>query len=108
MAGVLASEPRKSRRGDWFWRIRYHSQIGNPCFYKYVNSGGTFGANPLRQTIGLGTAPSIDLLEVSWPTTGGTQTFRDVPMDRILEITEGEEQYETLELETLTLQSSAR
>ena len=76
--------------------------------YKHVNSGGTFGANPLRQTIGLGTASSIELIEVSWPTTGGAQTFRDVQMDRILEITEGEEGYETLQLETLTLQSSPR
>ncbi len=76
--------------------------------YKHVNSGGTFGANALRQTIGLGKASSIELLEVSWPTTGLAQTFRNVPMDRILEITEGEEQYETLELETLTLQSSPR
>ena len=76
--------------------------------YKHVNTGGTFGANPLRQTIGLGGASSIEQLEVSWPTTGMTQTFRDVPMDRILEITEGEERYETLELETLTLQSLPR
>jgi hypothetical protein len=76
--------------------------------YKHVNSGGTFGANPLRQTIGLGTASSIELLEVSWPTTGKAQTFRDVPMDRILEITEDEESYETLQLEALTLAALPR
>ena len=76
--------------------------------YKHVNSGGTFGANPLRQTIGLGTASSIELLEVSWPTTGKAQTFRDVPMDRVLEITEDEESYETLQLEALTLEALPR
>ena len=75
--------------------------------YKHVNSGGTFGGNPFRQTIGLGKASSIELLAVSWPTTGLTQTFRDVPMDRILEITEGEQRYEILQLKTLTLRAEA-
>ena len=35
--------------------------------YKHVNSGGTFGANPLRQTIGLGKASIVRILEVFWP-----------------------------------------
>ena len=43
--------------------------------YKYVNSGGTFGCNPLRQTIGLGQADQVEVLKVFWPTTGLTQTF---------------------------------
>jgi hypothetical protein len=29
--------------------------------YRHVNSGGSFGANPLRQEIGLGKAKTIDL-----------------------------------------------
>ena len=59
----------------------------------------------MRQTIGLGQASSIELLEVAWPTTGVAQIFRNVPMDRILEITEGERRYETLQLKTLTLRA---
>ena len=50
--------------------------------YRHVNSGGSFGANLLRQTIGLGTASHIETLEVFWPTTGRTQTVADVPLDR--------------------------
>ena len=57
--------------------------------FKHVNSGGSFGANPLRQTIGLGSAPGIDLLEVYWPTSGLTDTFRDVAVDQFIQITEG-------------------
>ena len=64
--------------------------------YKYVNSGGTFGANPLRQTIGLGRASRIERLEIFWPTTGVTQTFEDLPLDRWIRITEDESTYETL------------
>ena len=73
--------------------------------YKRVNSGGTFGANPLRQTIGLGGASHIERLEVFWPTTGLAQTFVEVPLDRMVEISEGMRQFTILELESLTLGS---
>ena len=73
--------------------------------YRHVNSGGSFGANPLRQTIGLGAATRIERLEVLWPTTGETQIFRDVPADQIIEIVEGESSYSTLELKTLKLRT---
>ena len=70
--------------------------------YKHVNSGGTFGANPLRQTIGLGKASRIVVLEVFWPTTGLTQTFHDVPFDQFIQIVEGETQSTPLKLKKLT------
>ena len=66
--------------------------------FKTVNSGGTFGANPLRQTIGLGRASKIARLEVFWPTSGETQVFRDVPADRFIRIVEGEARYRRLSL----------
>ena len=71
--------------------------------YRHVNSGGSFGANPLRQTIGLGSATRIERLEVFWPTTGETQVFTDLPADQIIRIVEDEDTYSTLELQTLTL-----
>jgi hypothetical protein len=71
--------------------------------YKYVNSGGTFGGNPLRQTVGLGRAERIETLEVFWPTTGQSQTFADVPMDRALRIVEGQPQFIDLELSVFRL-----
>ena len=73
--------------------------------YRHVNSGGSFGANPLRQTLGLGKASRIEQLEVFWPTTGVTQTFSDLPVDQIIQIVEGEESYSTVELKTLKLGS---
>ena len=71
--------------------------------YRHVNSGGSFGANPLRQTLGLGSATRIERLEVFWPTTGRTQAFTGVPVDRIIRIVEDESSYETLDLEPLKL-----
>ncbi len=71
--------------------------------YRYINSGGTFGGNPLRQTLGLGKATRIEILEVFWPTTGLTQTFTDVPVDQVIRIVEGEQSYATVEVKTVML-----
>lgn len=71
--------------------------------YKHVNSGGPFGASPLRQTIGLGKASKVRRLEVYWPTTDKTQVFHDVEMDRVLRLVEGEEQFTELHLKRFDL-----
>jgi hypothetical protein len=57
--------------------------------YKWVNSGGSFGANPLEQTIGLGKAERIEFVEIYWPTTDATQRFLDVPLDASIHVREG-------------------
>jgi len=71
--------------------------------YRHVNSGGSFGANPLRQSIGLGKAAKIVRLEVYWPTTGITQTFASVPLDQTIQITEGQPEPRILDLSPLYL-----
>ena len=84
---------------------RIHVQVvengSRRSIYRHVNSGGSFGANPLRQTIGLGTASHLETLEVFWPTTGLTQTFTDVPVDRVVRIVESESSYQTVPLESV-------
>ncbi len=57
--------------------------------YRHVGSGGSFGANPLEQHVGLGKAERIVRLVVTWPTTGKEQVFEDLPLDRRVVITEG-------------------
>ena len=71
--------------------------------YKHVNSGGSFGANPLRQTIGLGPARGIDKLEVIWPRTGKAQVFNAAPMHTLVEIVEGTEALNVVPLRSVTL-----
>ena len=61
--------------------------------YRWVNSGGSFGANPLRQTVGLESAERVDRLEVLWPKTGKTQVFEAVPVNRIIHVTEGQSKF---------------
>ena len=57
--------------------------------YKHVNSGGSFGANPLTQNIGIAKATTIKILEVFWPVSNTTQTFTDVLPNQSYHITEG-------------------
>ena len=86
---------------------RIHLKVGENgatrSIYKHVNSGGTFGCNPLRQTIGIGKSKKVELLEVFWPTTGLTQTFREVECNRFIQIVEVEKEYTELKLRRLNL-----
>ncbi len=75
--------------------------------YKHVNSGGSFGASPLRQTLGLGKANSIEQLEIYWPTSDKTQVFEDVAMDQFIRIHEDKDQFETVSIESFEMPASA-
>jgi hypothetical protein len=61
--------------------------------YRWVNSGGSFGCNSLRQQIGVGQAKRVKRLEVFWPKSNQTQTFDDLRVNSIVRVTEGANQY---------------
>ena len=71
--------------------------------YDWVNSGGSFGANPLRQEIGLGNAKLIERLDVFWPTTNQTQIFTDLAVNQSIEIVEGSREYKKVTLTEFNL-----
>jgi hypothetical protein len=50
--------------------------------YQEVSTGGSFGASPFAQHIGLGKGRTVKSLEVWWPTSNIRQTVRDVPVNR--------------------------
>jgi ASPIC and UnbV/FG-GAP-like repeat len=64
--------------------------------HRLISSGSSFGANPLRQTIGLAKAERIALLQIDWPTSGTTQIFRDLAANQAIEVTEFMPDYRTL------------
>jgi hypothetical protein len=66
--------------------------------YREVNSGGSFGANPLQQHIGVGLATAIERIEITWPVTGKTQTFKNVPVDKNIKIKEDDSTFITFKL----------
>lgn len=74
--------------------VQHRGQPRN--IHRWVNSGGSFGGNPLRQHIGVGSAERIDSIEIRWPATGNVQSLRDVDVDQSIRVTEGEEDFEEL------------
>ena len=56
--------------------------------YRTVGSGGSFGASPLTQHIGLGKGARISDIEISWPATNARQHFTNVQTNQFLEIHE--------------------
>ncbi|MGC4084960.1 MAG: FG-GAP-like repeat-containing protein [Vicinamibacterales bacterium] len=59
--------------------------------YRQVSSGGTFGAAPLEQHIGLGRNARIADVEVDWPASGLRQHFANVEKNTVYSLNEGDE-----------------
>ncbi len=72
-----------------------------------VSSGGSFGASPLRQTIGLGDARAIRSIEVRWPASGAVQRFEDTAMDGVYVVREGAHSLRARRLARLALGAGA-
>lgn len=76
--------------------------------HRRVNSGGSFGANPLRQMIGLGEADEILKLQIFWPKTGSIQTVTNPKLNSLNRITEGERVAEIVDTPTFQLGAGAQ
>jgi tetratricopeptide (TPR) repeat protein len=66
------------------------------AIYRTVGSGGSFGASPFEQHIGLGKSARIVNIEVWWPTSNTRQNFASVDKNQFLEIKEFSETYTKL------------
>jgi hypothetical protein len=73
-------------------------QDGQPprSIYRTVGSGGSFGASPLEQHIGLGRSAKIASLEIHWPASGTSQNFVHVGTNQFIEIKEFAKDYTRL------------
>ncbi len=58
--------------------------------YRDVNSGGSFGSNPLTQHIGIGQATTVESVEVKWPVTHAVQVFKNIKAGEFIMIKEGD------------------
>lgn len=74
-------------------RLSYQAQDLKRSRMK-VGGGSYLSSHDPRVVLGIGKRAKIDWLEVKWPLTGGTvQRFADLPIDRYITITEGEEKW---------------
>ncbi len=81
---------------------------GTRSIYRTVGSGGSFGASPLEQHIGLGKTARILKIEVWWPTSNTRQNFSNVAKDQFLEIKEFAASYTKLERKSFRLGGANR
>lgn len=59
--------------------------------YRDVNSGGSFGASPMRREIGIGRAGIIDEIEIHWQGSNTVQRFNNINSNQFISITEGDD-----------------
>lgn len=69
-------------------KVRVSTQKRFRDIHYVVNSGGSFGASPMRAEIGLGKAESIDWVHIQWPGSG-QQRFTTIEPNRYYHIIEG-------------------
>ncbi len=81
---------------------------GTRSIYRTVSSGGSFGASPLEQHIGLGKSARITNLEVWWPTSNTRQTFLNVGKNQFIEIKELAKDYTKLDRKSFRLGGAKR
>jgi hypothetical protein len=70
-------------------RATIEEGAGTRSIVTFVGGNSSFGGNSLQAEMGLGQAQKLTELEVDWPTTGKTDRFTDVPLDRIVVVEEG-------------------
>ena len=77
-------------------RIEVDTPDGFRSIYRTVGSGGSFGASSLQQEVGLGDALEIRSVTIDWPVSESAQVLKDVPMNRVVRIREGQQSFELL------------
>jgi tetratricopeptide (TPR) repeat protein len=76
---------------------------GIRSIYRSVGSGGSFGASPLEQHIGLGKSARIVELEIWWPGSNTRQRITGLGKNQSVEITELSRSYPALERRQIKL-----
>lgn len=89
----------KSNRSAMDARIKVavdNEGSGRRSVHRAVGSGGSFGANPLEQHIGLGPKARIEEIVIVWPASKTRQTFSNVAVNQCIEIKELATEYQRL------------
>jgi hypothetical protein len=71
--------------------VTVETKKGVRTIHRTVGSGGSFGASPFRQEIGLGDALRIVSVKIFWPVTGKTQTVAGLTPRRWYNVREGDD-----------------
>jgi len=75
--------------------------------YRELNSGGSFGCSPLRQSIGIGKATIIEEIKIEWPASKIVQIFKNIAPNQFLKLTENRNEFELMNLRSFKYKSGA-
>ncbi|HEX7858792.1 MAG TPA: CRTAC1 family protein [Verrucomicrobiae bacterium] len=75
--------------------------------HRVVGSGGSFGASPFRQEVGLGKAFSVERLEILWPGSNTRQVLTNLPANKVITIQEGKSEFSSLGQKPVPFRKSA-
>jgi len=70
-------------------KVVVQTDEGERAIHRIVGSGGSFGASPMRQEIGVGQARRIKAVEIFWPVSGETQMLTGLEINRFYNVREG-------------------
>jgi hypothetical protein len=76
---------------------------GARAIHRTVGSGGSFGASPLEQHVGLGRSARIVELEIWWPATNTRHRLTDLEVNQFVEIAEASRNYTRIERRPISL-----
>ncbi|MEO6191297.1 MAG: FG-GAP-like repeat-containing protein [Saprospiraceae bacterium] len=69
--------------------------------YSEVKAGGSFGDGSFRRELGCGQAQKIDEVEIYWPVTQKTQSFKNINVDQFIKIKENENEYKLVDVKKI-------
>ncbi|MFT4114571.1 FG-GAP-like repeat-containing protein [Silvibacterium sp.] len=102
LEGTRSNRPAFGARID----VRFRENGVERHVYRTIGYGASFGGNPWREPIGLGSATSVESVEVRWP-SGAVQHFDTPAVDRFYRLREGSASAELLNLSTFRFAASA-
>ncbi|MBL4578643.1 MAG: CRTAC1 family protein [Flavobacteriales bacterium] len=74
--------------------------------HRTVSTGGSFGGTGLQVEVGLGKAEEVIRLEITWPTSGTIQSFKNVGANQFLLIVEDTDQMLQLDREAISFRKN--
>ena len=80
---------------------------GRRSIHRTVGPGGSFGASPLQQHVGLGANVRTVDVEIWWPTSNTRQRFANVGKNQFIEVTEFADGYKPLQRPPLPLRAAS-
>jgi hypothetical protein len=89
-------------------RVAVRAPTGTRVIHRTVGSGGSFGASPLRQEIGIGDATSVEWVEVDWPASAEKQKVIGLKPQHRYRLVEGRPEAALVEWPRFNLPTAAR